>query len=239
MVVAAIVLAVVAGAGFFLLSPLEADPDVDAALAQGNMCIEGCGWTFGPRDADIGIVFYAGARVEPEAYAPMAALLGEAGYLVIVPRFPLNFAVFDSDRAATEIAAHPEVDHWVMAGHSLGGVMATRFADSDERIDGLILLGAFPEASIDLRSADLDVLLITASEDGLIDPSQIQESLSQFPADTIVVDIDGGNHAQFGWYGSQPGDGEATISREQQLLQVSGAIRSFLYERFAGRRAAA
>lgn len=237
--VAVAVLTVLAGSAFFLLAPLEADPDVDAALAQGSMCIEGCGWTFGPPDADVGIVLYAGARVEPEAYAPLAARLGEAGYLVRVPRFPLNFAVFDSDRAATEITAHPEVDHWVMAGHSLGGVMATRFAAADERIDGLVLLAAFPEASIDLRSSDLDVLVVTASEDGLVDLSAIQESLSRLPADTSVVDIQGGNHAQFGWYGSQARDGEPTITREQQLVAVAEAIGAFLADRFAAGRPSA
>jgi hypothetical protein len=29
------------------------------------------------------------------------------------------------------------------------------------------------------------------------------------------VSIEGGNHAQFGWYGPQEGDNPATISREE------------------------
>jgi len=32
--------------------------------------------------------------------------------------------------------------------------------------------------------------------------------------------IVGGNHAQFGWYGPQPGDNPAEISREAQQQQV-------------------
>jgi len=36
--------------------------------------------------------------------------------------------------------------------------------------------------------------------------------------------IEGGNHAQFGSYGPQPGDNEATISAQEQLDQTVEAI---------------
>ena len=48
------------------------------------------------------------------------------------------------------------------------------------------------------------------------------------PSDTIRVEIAGGNHAQFGWYGNQPGDNEATIRREIQQEQIVNATIQLL-----------
>ena len=39
---------------------------------------------------------------------------------------------------------------------------------------------------------------------------------ANLPESTIEVVIDGGNHAQFGSYGTQKGDGEAAVTREAQ-----------------------
>ena len=49
-------------------------------------------------------------------------------------------------------------------------------------------------------------------------------------ADAQYVVIDGGNHAQFGDYGAQPGDYEATISRTEQQSQIVSAVVEFLKE---------
>jgi Alpha/beta hydrolase family len=42
--------------------------------------------------------------------------------------------------------------------------------------------------------------------------------------------IQGGNHSQFGDYGLQPGDNEATITRADQQKQVVDATAQFLKE---------
>ncbi|NTW92812.1 MAG: hypothetical protein HGA40_05150, partial [Methanoregulaceae archaeon] len=39
--------------------------------------------------------------------------------------------------------------------------------------------------------------------------------------ETILQVIEGGNHAQFGNYGPQPGDGTATISVADQQMQAA------------------
>jgi hypothetical protein len=53
-------------------------------------------------------------------------------------------------------------------------------------------------------------------------------SRALLPADTTWVVIEGGNHAQFGDYGSQPGDNPATISAADQQTQVVMATVVFL-----------
>ena len=45
-----------------------------------------------------------------------------------------------------------------------------------------------------------------------------------------VVEIEGGNHAQFGNYGPQKGDLPATISAEEQQARTVAAIEEFLEE---------
>ena len=71
-----------------------------------------------------GLIIYPGGRVDPRAYAPIAhAIAAQANLVAIVP-MPLNLAVFGSDRAASVIQAYPDIQQWVIGGHSLGGSMA-------------------------------------------------------------------------------------------------------------------
>lgn len=50
------------------------------------------------------------------------------------------------------------------------------------------------------------------------------------PADTTWVAIPGGNHSQFGRYGHQLLDGEATISREDQEAMTRKVLKEALAE---------
>jgi hypothetical protein len=176
-----------------------------------------------------GLVFYPGARVDPRAYAPAGRALAEDGYLVVIVPMPLNFAVLAPDRAGDVMAAFPGVEHWAVGGHSLGGAMAARFAFKDlNATDGLVLWAAYPASSDDLSGHDLAVASIFGTRDGLATQKEIDASRPLLPPGTTWVAIEGGNHAQFGWYGPQNGDNEATISREDQQAQVIAATREVL-----------
>jgi dienelactone hydrolase len=217
-----------------LLSPLGADGDtvfgcVDEPQYQ---CITDEGnWVALERTSapSVGLIVYPGARVVPEAYVPVAEQLLSADVSVFVVRMPLNFAIFDADAADAVIDSHPEITHWVIAGHSLGGAMAARFAAQDDRVEGLVLWAAYPESSLDLSESDLAVASISASEDGLATPDEIEESRSRLPADAVFTVIGGGNHAQFGDYGEQRGDNPASISAEEQWRQIAGATGDLLW----------
>jgi len=171
-----------------------------------------------------GLVFYTGARVQPEAYAPIGAALAERGYLVAIPSLPFNYAFLGVSTANDIMGEHPDVDTWVIAGHSLGGAMAASFADRTERIDGLVLLGAYPGSSLDLSNRDIEVSVVYGGNDALSTRDEVQNSVDQLPSQTEFVFLPGANHAQFGWYGLQPRDGEATISRDDQTTASVEAI---------------
>ncbi len=217
--VALVVLALL-GAAIFLLTPYTADPDRLAAVEEredvtlervdGAVILTG-----GEVTAETtGIVLYPGARVEPESYAPtMAPLVAERDVLVVIPEMPLNLAVLDSNAADDVMATHPEVDRWVVGGHSLGGAMACRYtAAHPDSADGLLLLAAYCDDGDDLRETDVPVLSIQGSEDGVIDAEAERENRALLGDRSRIVEIDGMNHAQFGAYGDQRGDDPATIA---------------------------
>jgi len=171
-----------------------------------------------------GLVFYPGGRVDPQAYAPAARALAQRGYLVVIVPMPLNFAVFAPDRAAEVMAAFPEIDRWTVGGHSLGGAMSARFAyQNPEMVQGLVLWAAYPASTDDLSGYSLAVASIYGTLDGLATEDKIDASRPLLPAGTHWTAIEGGNHAQFGWYGPQSGDNPATISRMAQQEQVVAA----------------
>lgn len=222
------ILLLIAIAGFVIWAetPLGPMPEAEAALvSDATVTVETEPWyTFMPSGEvkDTGFIIYPGGRVDPRSYAPTARAIAEAGYPVVLVPMPLNLAVFGINKAADVIAAYPDVTHWAIGGHSLGGAMAANFVvKNPEAVDGLVLWAAYPASSDDLSGFDtLVVSSISATNDGLATPDKIEASRPLLPATTTWLPIQGGNHAQFGWYGPQPGDGQATISREDQQVQV-------------------
>jgi hypothetical protein len=201
---------------------LEAVKEADASRLDRSQAL-----TFVPEkgQAELGLIFYPGGRVPPEAYAPLAAGLAAQGYLVSIPRMTLNLAVFESSAAEQVIEAYPEVSLWVIGGHSLGGAMAAEYAfKHPDQIAGLVLLGSFPPSSADLSSSSLQVLSLYGTRDGLATPEEVLGASSLLPPDTTWYAIEGGNHAGFGYYGPQKGDLSPLISREEQGEQVKQQI---------------
>jgi dienelactone hydrolase len=177
----------------------------------------------------VGLILYPGGRVDARAYAPTARALAQEGYLVVIVPMPLNLAIFAPDRAAEVMAAFPGIDRWAVGGHSLGGAMSARFAyQNPEAVEGLVLWAAYPASTDDLSGYSLSVTSIYGTRDGLATEDKIAASRPLLPLDTSWVAIEGGNHAQFGWYGPQSGDQAATISREEQQKQIVAATLALL-----------
>ncbi|MBQ6373655.1 MAG: alpha/beta fold hydrolase [Clostridia bacterium] len=183
------------------------------------------GWFFdGPSQTDA-LVFYPGAKVEETAYAPLLHGLAGAGLDVFLVRMPLRFAFFGIDRADAEMKAH-DYARWFVGGHSLGGAMAAEFAAKNgDRVAGVILLGAYTAAALDERQLEL---VICGTEDGLATPDDIAKGRAKAPARYIEHAIRGGNHAGFGNYGAQSGDGAASISADAQQAETIRVIMEVL-----------
>ena len=186
-----------------------------------------------------GFIFYPGAMVDPKAYAPMARELAERGFSVYIVKLPLRLAPWAQQEARVMtntleiMSSRQSIQQWVVGGHSRGGVIASHFAHNHrEKISGLILIGTShpKEDTYDLSQSNLTVMKIYGTNDGLASLSEIEQTSHYLPDDTIWIEIEGGNHAQFGYYGSQLGDEPADISREEQQQITVSAILTILEE---------
>ncbi len=173
-----------------------------------------------------GLIFYPGGKVEPEAYAPLLSAVAAAGHPVVLCRMPLNLAVFATN-AADGVPAPYSAIRWAIGGHSLGGSMAAFYSYKHPgKVAGLVLLGSYPAESNDFSGTTLPVLSIYGTND--MGVGKIRQSRTLLPEATTWLELSGGNHAQFGDYGPQKGDGTATLSRESQQNLAVESITAFL-----------
>ncbi len=178
-------------------------------------------------DYKTGIIFYPGGKVEHTSYIPLMKSLASRGILTVLVKMPFNLAVFDIDAADGIQNSFENVEHWYMAGHSLGGSMACEYAlDNADAFDGIILLASYSAA--DLSKTDLRVLSIYGSEDKVLDKEKYESSKVNLPSDFTEHIINGGNHAQFGSYGEQKGDGVSIISDKKQIEEATNTIVEYL-----------
>jgi hypothetical protein len=175
-----------------------------------------------------GFVFYPGGRIDYRSYAAPLRKIAAEGYLVVLMPVRLNLAIFETNAADRAIAAFPEVKHWIVGGHSLGGVAAATYAARNENVDGVVFWAAYPGDET-LKHTDLKVISIY----GTLDMSGVERfkaSRHNLPDDAEFVAIEGGNHSQFGHYGLQPGDHPATITPFEQQRQAVRATVQFMKE---------
>ena len=183
-----------------------------------------------PGNAKTALILYPGGKVEHRAYEMLALRIADEGILCIVPKMPFNLAVFGIDRAERFITAHPEIEHWYVGGHSLGGSMAAGFAAKQKpMVDGLVLLASYSVA--DISSLPLKVLSITAGNDTVLSRESYEKYKTNLPEGFTELVIEGGNHAGFASYGAQKGDGTATLTAAEQQAAVAEAVAVFCLER--------
>ena len=173
-----------------------------------------------------GLIFLPGARVDPRAYAPELRRVADAGYLVVVLKEPFGFSIFDPTHAQSVLEEHPEIAHWGIGGHSLGGTVAASFAAEHHQIAALLLLASYPSKGIE--RSDLAVTSISGGQDGLATPQKIEDSKAKLPMPTRFIAIAGASHASFADYGPQAGDGTPTADREAVQAQVAKATVQLL-----------
>ena len=225
--------ALVIGFVIWASNSLQPMPEALAALQSDSLVqVQTEPWLeFRPLNAapSAGLIFYPGGKVDPRAYAPPMHQIASRGYLAVIVPMPLNLAVLAPSKASQVMAAYPEIKDWIIGGHSLGGSMAAHFVKQNPTLlDGLFFWAAYPASGDDLSQMDLKVVSISGSLDGLATPDKIEASRVLLPADSIWIPIEGGNHAQFGWYGDQPGDNPAEISREEQQQIAIQAVLDLL-----------
>jgi predicted alpha/beta-hydrolase family hydrolase len=203
------------------------DPRVSVTHSEGA-------WFFKPTNATTmrttGLLFFAGALVDPRAYAPMARAVAEAGFVAVIVELPRRGAFGGADDPALLVRARgimrqsTDAMLWVVGGHSRGAVVACNLAAEGAPIAGLVLVGTSHPRDVDLSRLSLPVTKIVGTRDGLASEEEVKANQVKLPPHTRWVWIEGGNHSQFGWYGFQPGDSRAHIPRATQQRVMTDAI---------------
>ncbi|THF70592.1 alpha/beta hydrolase [Deinococcus sp. Arct2-2] len=178
------------------------------------------------------LVFYSGGLVRPQAYEWLGTALAGRGVRTVIPVFPLDLAVTGIGRADALIKEFGAGKRVILAGHSLGGAMAAQYAhDHRPQLAGLILMGAYPAGNVSLRDlpgAPLPVLSLLAEHDEVATAKDVRDGLTRLPTSARLTVIKGANHAFFGRYGPQKGDGIPTVTRAEAETQIVADTEEFL-----------
>ncbi|HAL74773.1 MAG TPA: alpha/beta hydrolase [Clostridiales bacterium] len=228
----AAILFILVGAVIFYAADYYRAGDAAKTLASdpAQVTVLRNGYALGNPEAEVGLIFYPGGKVEHTAYLPLLQMISEQGIFCYVVRMPLNLAVFKVNAADAIIKRYPNVSSWMIGGHSLGGAMAASYAEKhQDTIDGLILLAAYTTA--DLSESPFGVLSVYGSQDKVLNQDNLVAGRDLVPDDYQEIVIEGGNHAQFGDYGPQAGDGQALISATAQWEQTAAVILKFMNAR--------
>lgn len=223
----------VGGCAVYILDYYRADLDAIAVFAAGTQVtkteLSGHGMAYGDPNADAGLIFYPGGKVEYTAYEPLMVELASHGMLCILLEVTMNLAVLDVNAAEGIIERYPDVEHWYIGGHSLGGTVAAMYdAKRSEDFDGIILLGSY--SSTDLSGVSQRALLLYGSEDEVMNREKYHDCKSNLPQNLTEIEIEGACHAYFGMYGAQKGDGTPTMSPEEQIRLSADHIAKFIFE---------
>ena len=167
-----------------------------------------------------GFIFYPGGKVDSKAYAPIMFSFAEEGISSYLLKVPFHLAFFDISAADKVYSSN--IQHWYVGGHSLGGVSASMYAANHE-LDGMVFLASYP-----FKPIDEPALEMYGSNDKILKEKKRSKSDVNLSDDSVIEVIEGGNHAQFGNYGKQRGDGEASISRDKQQEITAQRILEFL-----------
>ena len=212
----------------------HADESAVAALrSDGVVAVkqESTGWMFdGPSEESV-LIFYPGAKVEEISYAPLLHRLAEDVMDVFLIKMPLRLAFFGIDKAE-KVIENSSYTHYYIGGHSLGGAMAAGYAAEHEHdLAGMILLAAYP-----IKETDVDTVIIYGTEDGILNRNRMEKAKDLITGRYRECVMEGGNHAQFGNYGKQSGDGKAGITDREQQDKTIQEVISFFHDETGDRK---
>ena len=195
--------------------------DIDPKIFQSDgkitvSEISGSVTAFVPENPVAGLIFYQGARVDAKAYAPLMRELAENGILAVAIDCPFNLAFFKMNAPDGIQGQFPQVEKWYIGGHSMGAEVAGQYLEKHiDEYDGIAMFAGF--VTSDFSDTDISVISIYGENDGVLTDGAYDECLSHLPDGYKELVIDGGNHSGFAYYGPQKGDGEASISKDQQI----------------------
>jgi hypothetical protein len=178
-------------------------------------------------DSKVGFIIFAGAKADEKSYSYIAKLLHDEGHTVVIPKVPFHLSAFGIDHGSTIMEDNPQVEKWILVGHSLGGLPVSRIAAKQpDKLLGIALLATM--ASRDLSGLDISAIRITAENDRIMSNKMMDSYLGNLPKNSLHIELKGANHQGFAAYNSfMSRDGEATITWQEQNEETVRLILDF------------
>lgn len=156
------------------------------------------------------LVYVQGGAVMPSRYEGRLTQLVARGYVVALPRHPLDLAFFGIDHGAATRRAllTPEPGSFLeglvdaqrvaVGGHSLGGVVAMKLALAGG-FQAVVVEASFPDPADDakLASSTTPSLFLAAKKDCQAKEAQVRAGWDKTPSPTALVVLEGVTHFQF------------------------------------------
>lgn len=196
------------------------------------------------------LVLVQGALVPPEDYLWLAGDLAARGFVVALPAHPLDFALsaVDNGLVARTLLVEPPEDSLLVglvdpariavAGHSLGGVVATRLT-FEGSFSALALLASYPDPADASRVASLSVpsLSLAGAQDCSARLSAVEEGAARLPSPSALAVLEGVTHYQFTVSDQQDRDRGCppSLPLETAHERITGVLSRFLRAALDGR----
>jgi dienelactone hydrolase len=207
---------------------LQSDGEVEVALLEDDSWLVMIPSRTAPTT---GLILYPEGHRDIRSYALISREIARQGFQVVFLSRRLETEYSEAEelqRIEAAISAYPQVEHWVVGGHTWGGQVGVDYAaNHPDRVAGVVLWAGRMDGTTSLAHSNLPVLMIYGTLDDE-NVNLVANNKPFLPEHTVWVTIEGGNRAQFANFGPMPADAVATISSESQQAQAAAATVEFL-----------
>ncbi len=182
------------------------------------------------KTATTALLFFPEGREDVHAYAIPARTIAEEGFAVIlVSRRGADIDADEEQRLPTVMADFPEIQIWIIGGHTWGGNVAASYVlNHPNQFSGLVLWATRMD-DLDLSALQLSTLYVFGTKDDENVDGNLTAGRAHLPEDFLTwVPVEGGNRVGFASFGPMAADVGADIPEAEQQAQAAQATLEFL-----------
>jgi Alpha/beta hydrolase family len=192
-------------------------------------------WAWIPQKSakNVGLIYYTHLFYDERAYSRIMQKMAEAKYPSFLLDIPWSMSFLTPFRGDLVLRDYPEIEYWVVAGHAVGGSMASLFAQRRrvKGVEGLALFGAQPFPLFNDQSlTDIKAISIWGNRDGITPRIKWEDGRKWLPQNAKFREVDGANHSQMARLQVEfvNNDNPAALTRDQQEKIVVDELKGLM-----------
>jgi pimeloyl-ACP methyl ester carboxylesterase len=210
-------------------------PEAFDATATSSIKEEDSYWAWIPRAnaSNVGLIYYTHTFYDERAYSRIMQKMAELKYPSFLLDIPWSMPFLTPFRGDLVLRDYPEIKHWVVAGHGVGGAMASLFAQRRrvKGVDGLALFGSYPLPLFNDQSrSDIKAISVWGNRDGITPRIKWEDGRRWLPHNARFIEVDGANHSQMARLAVEVvnNDNPSTLTRDKQEQIVVDELRGLM-----------